>query len=103
MTGGKSDPYVKVISGLQIRGRTSVIDNDLNPEWGEIVYVPVHSLREDLLLEVMDWNNTTKDKSLGVAELNMKHLINECTREDEDEGGPVTQKWYEPTPEPVDR
>ncbi|KAG1222608.1 hypothetical protein G6F68_020594 [Rhizopus microsporus] len=40
VTSGKSDPYVRVLSGHQVRARTEVIDNNLNPEWGESVYVP---------------------------------------------------------------
>ena len=33
---------------------------DLNPEWDQIIYIPVHSLKETMLLECMDYQNLTK-------------------------------------------
>jgi hypothetical protein len=50
---------------------------DLNPEWDQIIYTPVHSLRETLLLEVMDYQNLTKDRSLGTVELKVSDLAQE--------------------------
>ncbi|KAI8090290.1 C2 domain-containing protein [Gilbertella persicaria] len=77
VTNGKSDPYVRVLSGHQIRGRTQVVDNNLNPEWGEAIYVPIHSLKENFVLEVMDWNAKSKDKSLGITEFKASDLIHQ--------------------------
>ncbi|KAF1846140.1 tricalbin [Cucurbitaria berberidis CBS 394.84] len=66
---GKSDPYVRVLlSGLE-KGRTVTFKNNLNPDWDEVVYVPVHTVREKLTLEVMDEENLGKDRSLGHVEL----------------------------------
>jgi Ca2+-dependent lipid-binding protein len=50
---------------------------DLNPVWDEIIYTPVHSLKETLLLEVMDYQNLTKDRSLGTVELKVSGLARE--------------------------
>ena len=50
---------------------------DLNPEWNQIIYTPVHSLKETLLLEVMDYQNLTKDRSLGTVELKVSELARE--------------------------
>ncbi|KAI7866079.1 C2 domain-containing protein [Spinellus fusiger] len=91
-TGSKSDPYIRVMSGTQIRARTEVVDNNLNPEWGEFCYIPIHSIKEDLVLEAMDWNAKTKDKNLGSTLLRMKDLIKQCKKED----GDISQIWYEP-------
>ncbi|CAO3598044.1 unnamed protein product [Absidia cylindrospora] len=91
VTGGKSDPYVRVMSGSQVRARTQVIDNNLYPEWGEFHYVPVHSMREDLTLEVVDWNAKSKDKLLGSTVLHMKDLVNELSGPRKDD----PNKWYE--------
>ncbi|KXX80143.1 Tricalbin-3 [Madurella mycetomatis] len=66
---GKSDPYVRVIlSGIE-RARTVTFKNNLNPDWDEVLYVPVHSPRERLQLEVMDAENMGKDRSLGLTEI----------------------------------
>lgn len=42
LTGGKSDPYVRVLRGGLVIARTLVHNNNLDPEFDEIVYAPVH-------------------------------------------------------------
>ncbi|OZJ04246.1 hypothetical protein BZG36_02480 [Bifiguratus adelaidae] len=92
MHGGKSDPYMRVLSGIQIRARTEVIDNDLNPVWEEAVFVPIHSVREALVLECMDWNAHEKHKTLGMVELDMKTLVKEVSEGE----GKLKTKYYQP-------
>lgn len=66
---GKSDPYARVLlSGIE-KGRTVTWKNNLNPDWDEVVYVPMHSTREKLILEVMDQENFGKDRTLGYTEI----------------------------------
>ncbi|KDQ54885.1 hypothetical protein JAAARDRAFT_37997 [Jaapia argillacea MUCL 33604] len=72
--GGKSDPYVRVQLNNVTLARTEVINNNLNPVWDQIIYVPVHSLKEVLLLECMDYQNLTKDRSLGSVDLRIADL-----------------------------
>ncbi|KAI0136231.1 C2 domain-containing protein [Xylariales sp. AK1849] len=68
-TMGKSDPYVRVVvSGIE-KGRTVVHRNTLSPEWDEVLYVPVHSARDRLTMDVMDAEKMGKDRSLGLIEL----------------------------------
>ncbi|KAE9395950.1 hypothetical protein BT96DRAFT_958377 [Gymnopus androsaceus JB14] len=69
--GGKSDPYVRVQVNNVTKGRTEVVNNNLNPVWDQIVYIPVHSLKETLLLECMDY--PALDKDLRVEELAAEH------------------------------
>lgn len=72
---GKSDPYVRVLqSGIQ-KARTVMFLNDLDPEWDEVLYVPVHSARERLTLEVMDAEKMGKDRSLGLVEIQTNKYI----------------------------
>ncbi|KAG2756512.1 tricalbin [Suillus brevipes Sb2] len=75
--GGKSDPYVRVSVNNAILGRTEVINNNLNPEWDQIIYIPVHSLRESMFMEVMDYQHLTKDRSLGSVELHVSDIARE--------------------------
>ncbi|KAH6917432.1 transmembrane protein [Coprinopsis sp. MPI-PUGE-AT-0042] len=72
--GGKSDPYVRVQVRNVTKGRTEVINNNLNPVWDQIVYIPVHSLKESLMLECMDYQHLTKDRSLGSVEIQVSAL-----------------------------
>ncbi|KAG8983790.1 hypothetical protein FRB95_008982 [Tulasnella sp. JGI-2019a] len=75
--GGKSDPYVRVTLHGIIKARTDVVPNNLSPVWDQIIYVPVHSLREALILEVMDYQNLGKDRPLGTVELSVGSLAAE--------------------------
>ncbi|PPJ58204.1 hypothetical protein CBER1_02571 [Cercospora berteroae] len=74
-TVGKSDPYARVLlSGIQ-KGRTVTFKNNLNPEWDEVFYVPVHSTREKLVVEVMDEENVGKDQTMGQMEIETSDYI----------------------------
>ncbi|CAI6334444.1 unnamed protein product [Periconia digitata] len=76
-TMGKSDPYVRVLlSGVQ-KGRTVTFKNNLNPDWDEVVYVPIHTPREKLTLEVMDEEHVGKDRSLGHVELSAADYVHQ--------------------------
>ncbi|KAF1916650.1 hypothetical protein BDU57DRAFT_450010 [Ampelomyces quisqualis] len=78
---GKSDPYVRVLlSGVE-KGRTVTFKNNLDPDWDEVVYVPVHTIREKLTLEVMDEENLGKDRSLGHIEI----LAGDYVKQDEND------------------
>jgi Ca2+-dependent lipid-binding protein len=66
---GKSDPYARVVMMGIERARTVTFKNNLNPDWDEVLYVPIHSPRERLQLEVMDAENVGKDRSLGLTEI----------------------------------
>ena len=74
-TMGKSDPYARVLlSGIQ-KGRTVTFSNNLSPNWDEVHYVPVHSTREKLTVEVMDEENTQKDRTLGQFEIDASEYV----------------------------
>ncbi|PGH12434.1 hypothetical protein AJ79_04270 [Helicocarpus griseus UAMH5409] len=76
-TMGKSDPYARILlSGIE-KGRTVTFQNNLNPEWDEVMYIPMHSPREKLALEVMDEESLGKDRSLGMIELSASDYIHE--------------------------
>ncbi|KAI0022961.1 tricalbin [Xylariomycetidae sp. FL0641] len=93
-TVGKSDPYVRVVlSGIE-KGRTVTHRNTLKPEWDEVVYVPMHSARDRLTLDVMDAEKMGKDRSLGSVEIpasdymerdeNGEWLVNDAKKVHED-------------------
>jgi len=95
-TLGKSDPYVRVLlSGIE-KGRTVTFKNNLDPEWDEVVYIPVHTAREKLTLEVMDEENLGKDRSLGHIEL----LAGDYLHQDEN-GEYVAHEQKQPTAAPL--
>lgn len=91
-TMGKSDPYVRVsLSGIE-RARTVTHRNTLNPDWDEVLYVPVHSTRERLQLEVMDAEKMGKDRSLGLIEIHASDYVHQ----DDDSGEYLVDDRKEP-------
>lgn len=76
-TLGKSDPYARVLLSGIPKGRTVTFQNELNPTWDEVVYVPMHSPNERLTLEVMDEEKLAKDRSLGLIEIPASEYIKE--------------------------
>ena len=76
-TMGKSDPYLRVLlSGIE-QGRTVTYQNNLNPDWDEVMYVPVRSDREKITLEVLDEEKLGRDRTLGLIELSAGNYIRE--------------------------
>ncbi|KAF3921577.1 Tricalbin-3 [Arthrobotrys entomopaga] len=98
----KSDPYVRILlSGIE-KGRTVTFDDNLNPDWDEILYVPIHSNREKVTLEVMDAENIGKDRPLGQYDFDVAPYI---TESDEVEGEflPHTERKEQAVPLILDR
>ena len=63
-TMDKSDPYIQNPPGIPPgieKARAMKLQIALNPDWDEVLYVPVHSAREKLTLEVMSTENLSKD------------------------------------------
>jgi hypothetical protein len=92
---GKSDPYARVLLSGMTRGRTVTFRNNLNPEWDEVVYVPIRSAREKLTVEVMDEETINKDRTLGWCDLNASDFVRENENgefEIDDEKQPITSQ-----------
>ncbi|KAJ5806811.1 Tricalbin [Penicillium riverlandense] len=74
---GRSDPYTRVLLSGVPRGRTVTFRSNLDPEWDEVVYVPIRSAREKLTLEVMDEESINKDRTLGSADIKAADFVRE--------------------------
>jgi Ca2+-dependent lipid-binding protein len=77
VTGGKSDPYVRITVSNFEKARTVHINNDLNPAWDEVLYIPVHHVKEQYVLEVMDHQSHSKDRSLGYTQIDAGQLVHQ--------------------------
>lgn len=74
---GKSDPYARaLLNGIE-KAKTVVFNNDLNPKWDEVLYIPVHNAREVLTLEAMDYEKMGSDRSLGAFDIPLAEYIKE--------------------------
>ncbi|KAJ3338957.1 hypothetical protein HDU93_008856 [Gonapodya sp. JEL0774] len=65
---GVSDPYVAISLSGNLLHRTKTIENDLNPIWDQTFYIIVYSANDRLELQVFDYNEMRKDKSMGRVE-----------------------------------
>ncbi|XP_038607996.1 extended synaptotagmin-1 [Tachyglossus aculeatus] len=73
---GKSDPYALVRVGTQVFC-SRVVDNDLNPRWGETYEVMVHEVPgQELEVEVFD-KDPDKDDFLGRMKLDLGNVLKE--------------------------
>ncbi|KAJ3286488.1 hypothetical protein HK104_009001 [Borealophlyctis nickersoniae] len=82
--GGLSDPYcVANLNGVRLY-KTKTLKKTLNPVWKESFATPVKSrLRSTLEIEVRDWNQLSKDVTLGTVTVQLGRLVpNEVYTED---------------------
>ena len=52
------------VNNMPVHG-SAVMDDNLNPDWHQILYAPVHALAEVVRVELFDYQNSTADRSLG--------------------------------------
>lgn len=83
ISGGKSDPYVQLRFRGAIVDRTNVQEDNLNPIWNEILYSPVHSLSDTIMLEVQDFQNNGKHRPLGSVTVPVSELAEDNKTENE--------------------
>lgn len=77
LSGGKSDPYVMLsANNIPLHG-SSVIEDNLNPDWDQVLYAPVHALAETVRAEVFDYQNSSTDRSLGFCDVPVGTLAEE--------------------------
>ncbi|KAG0247754.1 hypothetical protein BG011_000965, partial [Mortierella polycephala] len=92
--GSNSDPYV-VLTGDKghTHGRTKTIENNLNPVWNEIRYIPVNSMKQSFQMEVFDYQKVTKDRPLGKASFSVSEVVEELPDKAGYSARPVIDTW----------
>ncbi|KAF9928845.1 hypothetical protein FBU30_002054, partial [Linnemannia zychae] len=92
--GGSSDPYI-VITGERGmgRGKTKVIDSNLNPVWNEIHYVAVNSMKQHFEFECFDYQKVTKDRTLGKTTFQVDEVVEELPNNAGYVARPTINRW----------
>lgn len=72
---GKVDPYVKVLLNNRLKYLTVYYPDTLDPNFDEVIYLPITSQSEHISFEVMDDQNMTKDRSLGSCDFPIGKFI----------------------------
>lgn len=92
--GGSSDPYTVIVGAGGIgRGRTKVIESNLNPVWNEIHYVAVGYMKQFFEFEVFDYQNMTKDRPLGKTTFKVSDVVEELPNKAGYVARPVVDRW----------
>ncbi|XP_015689834.2 calcium-dependent lipid-binding protein-like [Oryza brachyantha] len=79
---GKSDPYVVLFIRPMFKEKTSVIDDNLSPEWNETFSLIAEDKEtQHLILQVFDEDKLKQDKRLGIAKLPLNDLEMEAVQE----------------------
>ncbi|KAK9432930.1 C2 domain-containing protein [Lipomyces doorenjongii] len=82
MLGNTVDPYVKIsLNGREELARTTVKRDTSSPRWNETKVVLVTSLTDALTMEVLDFNDVRKDRSLGTATFPLEALEEDPEKE----------------------
>ncbi|KAF9097270.1 hypothetical protein BGX23_009389 [Mortierella sp. AD031] len=92
--GGSSDPYVAITGekGMS-RGKTKVIDSNLNPVWNEIHYLAVNSMKQQFEFECFDFQKVTKDRTLGKTDFSVSEIVEELPDKAGYAARPVINRW----------
>lgn len=72
---GKVDPYVKVLLNNRLKFQTQYVSDSLDATYNDVFYIPVISRSQQLTLEVMDFQNLTKDRTLGSVNIPLSKFI----------------------------
>ncbi|KAJ0962203.1 hypothetical protein J5N97_030031 [Dioscorea zingiberensis] len=79
---GKSDPYVVLYVRPMFKVKTKVIRNNLKPEWNETFdLIAEDKETQSIILEVLDEDNMSQDKRLGISKLPLRELEPEASKE----------------------
>ncbi|KAH7038720.1 C2 domain-containing protein [Linnemannia elongata] len=92
--GSDSDPYV-LISGdkRSSRSRTKTIENTLNPEWNEIHYIAINSVKQIIDFEAFDYQKRTKDRTLGKTSFKVNDIVEELPDKAGYQALPAVDRW----------
>ena len=70
----KPDPYVKISTGY-CTAQTKVINDNLNPNWNEMLQLNINDVSAPIELEVWDKDCFSKDDSMGRSTISLQGLV----------------------------
>ncbi|KAK9463413.1 C2 domain-containing protein [Lipomyces oligophaga] len=80
--GNTVDPYVKLaLGGGQEIARSSTKSDTNNPRWNETKFILVNSLTDALTMEIVDFNDVRKDRTIGTVTVPLEQLEENPERE----------------------
>jgi len=87
-SNGLSDPYVKVMRGSKLIGKTKVVKKNLNPTWNESFKVNLGEVyNQNIAVVIKDHNTIQSSKTIGEVQINTHNSFN--TNESK-----TTDEWY---------
>jgi len=76
-SNGLSDPYVKVMRGSKLIGKTKVVKKNLNPTWNETFKVNLGVVyNQSISVVIKDHNTIQSSKTIGEVQINTHNGFN---------------------------
>lgn len=72
---GTITPYMRVLVNGTVGGRTLAQGDTVDPEFNESLYIPVTSINQIVVLEAMDVERHTPDRTLGSFSLQLNDIV----------------------------
>ncbi|OUM53042.1 hypothetical protein BVG19_g2288 [[Candida] boidinii] len=72
---GTITPYMRVLVNGTVGGRTLTQGDTVDPEFNESLYIPVTSINQIVVLEAMDVERHTPDRTLGSFSLQLNDIV----------------------------
>jgi len=89
-SNGLSDPYVKVMRGSKLIGKTKVVKKNLNPTWNETFKVNLGVVyNQSISVVIKDHNTIQSSKTIGEVQINTHNGFNTSESKTTDEWYPI--------------
>jgi len=87
-SSGSSDPYVKIMKGSKLLGKTKVVKKNLNPSWNESFKINLGEVyNQSIGIVIKDHNTIQASKTIGEVQINTHNSF--ATNESK-----TTDEWY---------
>ncbi|ONH69511.1 Tricalbin-3 [Cyberlindnera fabianii] len=74
-TIGKVDPYAKILLNNRLKYQTGFHPDTCDPNFNEVIYLPIISPSQHLSIELMDDQNVGKDRPLGACNIAVSEFV----------------------------
>ena len=72
---GKIDPYIKIYSGGEVKGVTSVEENTTDPVFNDEFFISIYSKNQMIKIEVMDKQKNKQDRLIGTLDVKLDEFF----------------------------
>lgn len=72
---GSVDPYLRILTHETVISKSNVFSKNLNPDFNHLCFIPVDNVNDHVLIEIMDEEEESHDRSLGTCGIHVKDFV----------------------------